>query len=47
MEISKEHPDSVRGLFASIAGRYQTVNHVLSGGLDWYWRAVSVRLMRP
>ena len=47
MEISKEHPDSVRGLFASIAGRYQTVNHVLSGGLDWYWRAVAVRLMRP
>jgi len=46
MEISKEHPDSVRGLFASIAGRYQTVNHILSGGLDWYWRAVSVRLMR-
>jgi len=47
MEISKEHPDSVRGLFSSIAGRYQTVNHVLSGGLDWYWRAVAVRLMRP
>lgn len=47
MEISKEHPDSVRGLFASIAGRYQTVNHLLSGGLDWYWRAVAVRLMRP
>jgi demethylmenaquinone methyltransferase/2-methoxy-6-polyprenyl-1,4-benzoquinol methylase len=47
MEISKEHPDSVRGLFASIAGRYQTVNHVLSGGLDWYWRAIAVRLMRP
>jgi demethylmenaquinone methyltransferase/2-methoxy-6-polyprenyl-1,4-benzoquinol methylase len=47
MEISKEHPDSVRGLFASIAGRYQAVNHVLSGGLDWYWRAVAVRLIRP
>jgi demethylmenaquinone methyltransferase/2-methoxy-6-polyprenyl-1,4-benzoquinol methylase len=47
MEISKEHPDSVRGLFASIAGRYQTVNHLLSGGLDWYWRGVAVRLMRP
>ena len=46
MEISKEHPDSVRGLFASIAGRYQVVNHVLSGGLDWYWRAVAVRLSR-
>jgi len=47
MEISKEQPDSVRGLFASIAGRYQTVNHLLSGGLDWYWRAIAVRLLRP
>lgn len=47
VEISKEHPDSVRGLFASIAGRYQAVNHVLSGGLDWYWRSVAVRQMRP
>lgn len=47
MEISKEQPESVRGLFASIAGRYQAVNHVLSGGLDWYWRAVAVGLMRP
>jgi demethylmenaquinone methyltransferase/2-methoxy-6-polyprenyl-1,4-benzoquinol methylase len=47
MEISKEHPESVRNLFASIAGRYQAVNHLLSGGLDWYWRSVAVRMMRP
>lgn len=46
MAISKEQPESVRDLFSSIASRYQTVNHLLSGGLDFYWRAVAVRLIR-
>jgi len=46
MDIQKEKPESVRELFSSIAGRYQTVNHLLSGGLDFYWRAVAVRLIR-
>jgi len=46
MEIQKEKPESVRELFSSIAGRYQTVNHLLSGGLDFYWRAVAVRIIR-
>ena len=46
MEIQKENPELVQGLFSDIAGRYQVVNHLLSGGLDFYWRAVSVRLIR-
>ena len=46
MEIQKEKPESVRELFSSIAGRYQMVNHLLSGGLDFYWRSVSVGLVR-
>jgi len=47
MEIYKENPESVRDLFSAIANRYQFVNHFLSGGLDFYWRAVAVRLIRP
>ncbi len=47
MEIRKENPEMVRGLFSDIAGRYQMVNHLLSGGLDFYWRAIAVRLIRP
>jgi demethylmenaquinone methyltransferase/2-methoxy-6-polyprenyl-1,4-benzoquinol methylase len=46
MEIYKENPEMVRGLFSDIAGRYQVVNHLLSGGLDFYWRAIAVRLIR-
>lgn len=46
MDIAKEKPESVRELFSAIAGRYQAVNHLLSGGLDFYWRAVAVRLIR-
>ena len=46
MEIKKETPASVRDLFSSIAGRYQTVNHLLSGGMDFYWRAIAVRRVR-
>lgn len=46
MEIQKEKPESVRELFSSIAGRYQLVNHLLSGGLDFYWRSVAVGIVR-
>lgn len=40
------HAESVRSLFAGISGRYDLANHLLSGGVDFYWRARLVRAVR-
>jgi demethylmenaquinone methyltransferase/2-methoxy-6-polyprenyl-1,4-benzoquinol methylase len=40
-------PTYVRNAFARIADRYVLTNHVLSGGMDFWWRHVVTEKIRP
>ena len=34
-------------MFGEISGRYDLMNHVLSGGVDYYWRSQTIRKVAP
>ena len=42
--MSKPDPEAVRATFESVAPRYDLANHLLSGGIDFYWRKNLVKL---
>lgn len=39
--------DRIQKMFGEISGRYDFLNHVLSGGVDYYWRWRTVRRVCP
>jgi demethylmenaquinone methyltransferase / 2-methoxy-6-polyprenyl-1,4-benzoquinol methylase len=41
-----KQPEKIAGMFDAIASRYDLLNHVLSGGMDVYWRWRAVRRLR-
>ena len=43
---TSEHARRVREMFASIAGRYDLLNHLLSGNIDRRWRRLVAKTLR-
>jgi demethylmenaquinone methyltransferase/2-methoxy-6-polyprenyl-1,4-benzoquinol methylase len=45
IDVSKS-PERIAGMFDAIAGRYDFLNHLLSGGIDTRWRKRAIRSLR-
>ncbi len=41
--LKQQDPEFVRETFAGISSRYDVANHVLSGGVDFFWRAKAAK----
>src|SRR3954471_7001745 len=39
-------PESVRAMFDGIAPRYDLANHLLSGGIDFWWRHRAAEIVK-
>jgi demethylmenaquinone methyltransferase/2-methoxy-6-polyprenyl-1,4-benzoquinol methylase len=46
MPLSLQEPRLVQSLFTAIARRYDLANHLLSGGMDYFWRRRAARIVR-
>jgi demethylmenaquinone methyltransferase / 2-methoxy-6-polyprenyl-1,4-benzoquinol methylase len=44
--LQEQQPQFVHSLFSSIAGRYDLANHLLSGCLDYRWRARATAIVQ-
>jgi len=45
-ELRAKDPARIAGMFDAIAARYDFLNHLLSAGIDRYWRARAIRSLR-
>ncbi|MDE3154348.1 MAG: bifunctional demethylmenaquinone methyltransferase/2-methoxy-6-polyprenyl-1,4-benzoquinol methylase UbiE [Acidobacteriota bacterium] len=44
--LRAKDPARIAGMFDAIASRYDLLNHLLSAGIDRYWRARAIRALR-